>query len=340
MKIDFSSENKSKYDDQYPKLKLEHNERARVCIVEPQPTAGFLHTLKAPQVMEGQVVMKPVKQKDGTYKEMVVEDFIGRHLCFGNLNVLAEKGKDLDNCPTCQKAQESDAIGGATRAFAVHVIRYKIQHGGFIPQSPFGADLVAWRFADKVFNSLVDIATEHGGDLRKKDLLLGPCENVNFQKYDINVGSDAHWLGSPENLEYVKALYANNKSEDLTPLISRKVTREQAMEDVSKVLHRHAIINGTASTTHAPMGAAAVSQSMDLDTMLSGGGDPLSGPAAAAPAADPTPAPTPSAPMEDPWATPTPTPSPDLPAAPAEPAPTPAAPAADPLDFDSLLDGL
>ncbi len=339
MKIDFSTENKAKYDDQYPKLMLEYGERARINIIEQQPTVGFLHTLKAPSIMNGEVVMEPVRQKDGFYKDQVKMDYIGRHMCFGNPNTLSEKMKDPTNCPTCAKANETDAIGAATRAFAMHVIRYKIGQGGFKPQEPFGADLVAWRFSNKVFDQLVDIMGEHG-DLRKKDLNLGPCENKNYQKFDIQVGSDAYLHQTDDRKQFVINLYSNNKSEDLSPLIARKVSREMAAEDVDKVMHRAMIASGQAggSAGGAPVGVAAgAGSSMNLDDMLTGQGSLPSG---APDQSTPEPSQTVTEGVaEDPWASP----ATDAPAVsePVAEAPAPAAaPKTDPLDFNSLLEGL
>ena len=334
MKIDFSSENKVKNDFDYPKLTLEQIERARVVCIEQQPTVGFVHTLKAPQIINGEPVMQSVRQKDGSYKDEMKMDFIGRHLCFGNPNTLAEKGKDPGNCITCAAANENDAVWGAQRTFAMHVIRYKIQPGGFKVQTPFQVELLAWRFSNKVFNSLVDIAEEHG-DLRKKDLNLGPCINKMFQNYDINVGSDAVWLQNPEWTEQVKAIYASNKSEDLMPIIGRKVSREMAQEDIDKVLHKWAVVNGSEAPGSPSAGSGG---SMDLDTLLTD--TPAQETPAPAPAAEES-APAPAAPAQtaglDDLDTPAPAATPEPPEVASE---APQEKKSDPLDFDALLEGL
>jgi hypothetical protein len=350
-KVSFAEENKAKNEYDYPKLWLDHNERARIVCIEQAPEAEYIHTLRAPVIVNGEVTMESVKGRDGSMTERPKYEFVGRHLCFGNANILAEtaqkgQAKDIENCPTCAAADRSDAIGAATRRFAMHVVQYKTQPGSFKPQTPFNAELVIWSFTDRTFSQLTDIMVEHG-DLRKKDLLLGPCENKGFQKFDIGVGGSAEWLASEENTNFVKRLYAENKVEDLTPMIARKVSKEMAQDDVEKVLMKHAQAFGGGERA----AGAASAASMDLDNLLAGGGG-TPAPAVDAPVQE-TPAAAEAAPAaSDPldfgtmdlggtapsepdssFSTPTPEPA-------AETAPAPAEEKKDPLDFGSLLEGL
>lgn len=346
-KVSFSEENKSKNEYDYPKLWLDHNERARIVCIEQAPEAEFIHTLRAPEIINGEVVMESVKGRDGAMTERPKYQFVGRHICFGNPNVLAEsaaKGsaKDIDNCPTCAAADRSDAIGPAIRRFAMHVVQYKTQPGSFKPQTPFNAELVIWSFTDKTFSQLTDIMVEHG-DLRKKDLLLGPCENKGFQKFDIGVGGSAEWLAQGpegENANFVKRLYAENKVDDLTPMIARRVSKEMAQDDIEKVLLKHAQAFGGGERAG---GGAATAASMDLDNLLAGGGGDAPAPAPAA--AEPTPAPAAEPAFDFGTMDTTPAPS-EADSSFSTPTPEPAASApaeekkADPLDFGSLLEGL
>lgn len=317
-KISFNSDNKKTNFSDFPKLFLDFQEKARIVCIEPEPEVNFVHTLRAPSIINGEVVMESVKNKDGSFTEKPKMDFVGKHLCFGNLNTLMEKDKDPANCPTCAAAQESDAIGPATRRFAMHVVQYKVKPGTFTPQTPFQAELVVWAFTDQRFSNLTDIAEEHG-DLRQRDLLLGPCENKGFQKFDVNVGGSAAWMETDENKKFVAALYAENKLEDLDPAIGRKITKSQAEEDIQKVLLKHAQAFGGGSASEGPREAAGVAPSMDLEGLL--------GAPASTPVADPV-----SEPLEAPEA-----PLADFPATPAaEAEPTEEKPKSV-LDFDSLL---
>lgn len=338
MKITFDSENKTKGNFDFPKLYLDQNERARIVCIEAQPEVNYVHTLRAPSIINGQVVMEKVRNKDGSMSEKVKSEFVGKHLCFGNPNVLSEKEKDVDNCPTCAASQTNDCIEEPRRRFAMHVIQYKTKPGSHSIQDPFQAELVVWAFTDRVFNTLVDITTEHG-DLRQRDLLLGPCENKMYQNFDIQVGGSAQWLATPENTDLVKRLYSQNKLDDLTPAIARKATREQVQEDIQKVIRLNAqAYGGGSEALTAPDWAQSGS---DLDSLLSGD---TPAPEATTPVSEADPTPVSSEPTVD-------LSVPDMNVDVAEvPAQTPAATSEVPepakeepkktLDFDSLLQGL
>lgn len=331
-KMTFSSENKKASNFDFPKLYLDHGERARIVCIEPEPEVNFVHTIKAPEIVNGEVVTESVKNKDGSFTERPKMNFIGRHLCFGNMNTLMDKGKDPSNCPTCAAHEDHDFIGEAVRRFAMHVVQYKTQTGKFAVQTPFQAELVVWAFTDQRFGQLTDIAEEHG-DLRMKDLLLGPCENKNFQKFDMQVGGSAAWLESEENKKFIQTLYASNKLDDLDPAIGRKVTKEQAQEDIQKAILKQQQAYGGGSTPSAaarPDAGAPSAASLDLEGLLGGGSA--------------TPTPEPAAPVSEALDVPE-APVLDLPTAePAAAVEEPAAPAAEDkpktLDFDSLLSGL
>jgi hypothetical protein len=353
VKMTFSSENKVKSDFDFPKLYLDHGERARIVCIETEPEVEFVHTLKAPVVMNGELVMETVKAKDGSTSEKPKTDFVGRHICFGLPNVLFDKtkgGKDPENCPTCAEAQQHDYIGPAIRRFAMHVIQYRTQPGGFKVQVPFQAELVVWTFTDKMYTTLTDIAEEHG-DLRAKDLLLGPCENKMFQNFDVQVGGGAEWLASPENTKFVQTLYAENKLADLTPAIARKVTRDMALEDIQKVHMKHRQAYGGGGSSMEEM-SSPVGGGLDLEGLLGAGSSPAAAvtpdPAPAAPAAEAS-APALDGLLDTSVTAPVAPAEVDAPAAPAPavteaevPAPVPTVPTEEKktLDFNSLLDGL
>jgi hypothetical protein len=336
-KIAFNSDNKiAKFND-YPKLKFEaKGEKARIVVIDESPVMEWVHTLRAPSIINGEVVMETVTNKDGSTSQKVKQDFVGQHLCLGNENTLAEKFKDPANCPTCAASNESEAIEPPKRRFGIHIVRYKVQPGSFKVQTPFQAELLAWVFTDKVFDSLVGIAEEHG-DLRKKDLLL-ECSNKFFQNVEIQVGGTAAWLESDENKKFVQALYAENKSEDLTTLLARKATREQISEDISKVKLRHAqAFGGTTEGAGSAPSQSQAATAVALDEILSG--------PAETPASE-TPAPVAAAPTDDlgldvvaPVADETPVAAPvaETEVAAVEPE---AKQGGDVLDFDSLLAGL
>lgn len=247
--VGFKAENKKLTMADYPKLKLELNQRARVLCIE-DPLADYVHNLKAPVVVNGRPKMTMAKRTNGEEYETNVMDFIGRPLCLGDRGVIEDKGIDPKNCPACALASESDMTKPPERRFAMHVIRYAIKQSGDIPvvATPFSVQLVAWSFPESVFGKIVDIATEWG-DLQQHDLLLGPCKPpVEYQKFDIGVAAKAAWMEpDPDGVDrktLVVATYRENKAPDLASFIGRKVDGRFMAEDVDKIRARWRVVNG------------------------------------------------------------------------------------------------
>ena len=237
-RMTFTQDNKVSTGFDYPTLKLEMNERARILAIEPEPEVEFVHTLRAPRVTDGRVEYEEIKQRSGEYVRVPKMDFIGRHICPGSFDLLSQSGKDVKGCPTCQKAEKSGVVSPAERRFAMHVIRYQLQPGGFNVAEPFGVSLVAWVFGDRMFNLIVDF-TDEWGDLRKHDLKLGPCTNPKYQKWEIQPAMDAAWLGNEDRQRVTTETYKSNQCPDLSRLIGRKLTMDQIMQDLEKVESAH-----------------------------------------------------------------------------------------------------
>lgn len=247
-KVPFAPENKSKNFDSYPKLSLDKGERARIVLLELEPEMEWVHGLRKPQLDEhGKPVYKTrTNPKTGQTSQELETDFVGQHICLGDLDVMTKSGSDPVNCPTCRAAAESSAVAPAKRRFAMHVLRYKTQPGSFNIQEPFQAEVIAWVFAEGRFDTITDL-TEEWGDLRKRDLMLGPCEVKQFQKFDIQVANKAEWLADDSRRKLVAELYKNNKitgDAGLQPLIGRRASIEQISADIATVLTTHEIAFG------------------------------------------------------------------------------------------------
>src|SRR5690606_26108976 len=120
------------------------------------------------------------ERKDGSTYEINVMEFVGNPLCSGVEDTLEEKGTDPANCSVCALVEQfPKRFSAPRRRYVAHVMRYRTKAGTFDITSPFAVEVLVWSFTDKKFNTIVDIAEEHG-DLRKKDLLFGPCTNENF----------------------------------------------------------------------------------------------------------------------------------------------------------------
>lgn len=279
-RVTLTPENKKANPFDYPKLFLEKGERARVVMIEPEPIMEYCHTMRAPKLDgNGDLVTRSVTRKGGETEDVPDYEFVGRHVCIGDVTAIDQRGSDPDGCPVCEAAKKSDAVSAPDRRFGTHLIRYALKPGSFEIQEPFQVTLIAWTFSDKVFNDIVDIATEWG-DLRQRDLLLGPCEVKQFQKFDINVASKAEWLATNERKEMVKEVFKSNQTDNMSQLIARKLTREQILEDLGKVLTAHQIAFQTpkAATTTTNGSTPATDEvpsagEMDLDDLLGDGGE-------------------------------------------------------------------
>jgi hypothetical protein len=270
----FDPENKAENPFDYPKLTLDKGERGRVNIIEPAPIVEYVHTLRAPKIVNGKPVINMVPGRDGGDPTPQTEmDFIGRPLCLGDPETLKEKGMDPERCPICEASKLSDAVRSPERRFAIHVVRYQLKQGEFDVSEPFGAQIVAWVFPDKIFNTLIEYkkdwqeSPDEKAPLRKHDLLLGPCENKQFQKFDIRPStSPAEWIRTKERQVYVAELYQKNQTPYLESLIGRRLERARLMEDLDKVLARNRVAFGGAPAT----AVEETVSSIDMDAIMRG----------------------------------------------------------------------
>lgn len=263
-KMTLTTDNKVKASWDFPQLKLEKGERARLVALEEQPSWEYVHTLTAPQIVNGAAVYDTQTNRQGEPTQVLRRDFIGRHICIGDYNVIAEKGIDAEGCPVCAASQTSDMVRPPERRFAMHVIRYKTQPGSFTPQEPFQVELVVWSFADKVLNQLIDFV-EEWGSLQQHDLLLGPCENKQYQKFDIKVAKDAAWLASDATKKLTVSIYKNNQLPDISIAIGRRISRDQVQQDLDKVLEKSAIAFGKGAPA---VDLSELDKSVDADDIL------------------------------------------------------------------------
>ena len=232
-KMTFEAKNKSQTGFDYPTLKLDQNERARILLVETDPEVEYVHTLRAPRVTDGRVEYEEQRQKSGETVRVPRMDFVGRHICIGSFDVLADKGLDVKACPVCEEAQRSSIVEAPQRRFALHLIRYQTQPGSFNVGEPFNVNLLAWGFTDKVFNQIVDFS-ELYGEMREHDLLL-TCKVKQFQQYDMMVAPDAAYMQSEARKKAVAETYRSNKCPDLSRVIGRRLSRDQVQQDLEKV---------------------------------------------------------------------------------------------------------
>lgn len=264
-RVDFDVKNKvaqTNYD--YPKFKLKSGERARILVGLESPVREYVHTLRKPQVINGVPQMVKATRKDGSTYDDYKMDFLSRPLCLGDATILADKGSDPKNCPMCALAKENaDMAQAPQRRYAMHVIRYKTKAGTFDLITPYSIEVVVWAFTDKIFNQIADAANEWG-DLRKHDLLLGPCTNETFQQFELSVGAKAAWLEDAARKELTATAFRENQIEDLAIACGSKKEKRWLEEDLGKIREAWSQISGANTSTQDDGG----SLDEDLNNLL------------------------------------------------------------------------
>lgn len=242
-KMAFKAANKSEAFENFPKLKLEQDESARIALFE-EPEVGFVHNLRAPKLLNGVVQYKVVKTKEGEREEMDF-DFIGNPICLGDLNVLEERGVDPKNCPACKAAQEApDMFAPPKRRFAMHVFQYTT-NGTSKPTRNFQGSVKVWAFTDQKFNELIDLMEEApDGDMTKIDIILGPCEHKPFQKFKIIHSNQVKWRESEATMAAFDEIIKENRAKDLEKFLGRPTRKEWLEDDLDKVRARWKAAHG------------------------------------------------------------------------------------------------
>ena len=265
-RVEFTNENKKSTNNyEYPKLKLAQGEKARIVVGLEAPVMEYVHTLRKPQLMNGVPDMETLKRKDGTEYQAYKKAFIGNPICLGREEVLEDKGSDPQNCPMCALAAEnSEYTDPPKRRYAMHVMRYRTKGNTADIQTPFSVELLVWSFTQTVFNKLTDIRNDiEGGDLRKHDLILGPCTNANFQQFDITPSlKKAEWMASKENGAIFLETWKENQIPDLTIAVGSVKQRSWIEQDVETIRDAWREVKAAES------GGSSTSLDDDLSTIL------------------------------------------------------------------------
>ena len=235
---------KPRSTNRVPKLSLEKGEQARISVLQEAPRVAYVHNFEKILTNERGLPIEVTRTRaDGSEYVQNKTEYSGKFRCLGDPDVMQSSGADPANCPACKGHVENpNAIRAATPRYLMQVLKYNTKPGTFAPVKPFGATLVVWDTTERRFEELVEIYNEHG-DLRQKDLLLGPCEDKGYQKFNVQPGGDkAQWLA---NKEYVAELLADNPIEDLEGVAGKKPSEEEMRIKVSEIVrafnHAHNI---------------------------------------------------------------------------------------------------
>ena len=334
--INISSEHVAQQFAQFERLKLEKQETARICILEPSPVFEWTHTLRKPKVAAGQIVTEMVPKNDGSQEQRVKYDFLSRVVCKGRQDVMKDVGFDPEHCAVCAAYQEFPSwFEAPSRRFALNVFQYDTTSTGDM-KSRFHGTMKVWAFTDNVYGKLVKIASE-GTDLRQIDLILGPCTVALYQQFDIMPSTKAEWSRSEDTKRTTKEILQSKYSEEvLSSACGRDKQPQFLLMDINEVKNTWDSVRNVAEADEpAPeMDVVQMNEvSPDLQDLL---GDVVTKtkaviepvPKAPAPeASDPIPAAAPAV-AEDPTPAPPKAPEPKAAESPKDPAP---------VDLESLF---
>lgn len=264
--IDWTPEHKRSTTLEFDRLKLKVGERARIVTLE-KPTFTWVHTLRAPKIVDGAANKVVKKRKDGTEYADWDMDFVGRPQCLGDFGTIAEDGLDAKNCPLCERAKDSEEIGAPERRFAMNIIRYNTKADGSVV-TPFGCASLVWTFTEGIFNKLYDIAQEYGG-LVGRDLVLGPCQAPEtYQKFDISAGAKNLWESDDKIKSIVVETHKENRIENLESACGRRAELRWLKEDIKKIRERWAIAHGDKGGADITEKAEMATLKGELDNLL------------------------------------------------------------------------
>lgn len=244
-RISFTQEvGPAKSGSAFPKLKLADGEMARIVCLE-EPVMAYVHTLEKPQIRNGQAVMEEKKRKDGTPYTKNAMKYVSSFLCLGDEDVMSERGVDPDNCPACKASTRSDEVKAPKPKYAMNILRYTTKPGTGEVAATFNVQVEAWVFSNQQFSQIRKLAME-GWKLQEHDLVLGPCQDETYQRFEIVLSQLAVWMSSDENKKRALTIFKENKAsiEELELLCARRVERKYIEQDLEQVRDAWLQLNG------------------------------------------------------------------------------------------------
>lgn len=233
----------------FPKLKLAEGETARIVCLE-EPVMAYVHTLEKPQIRNGQAVMETKKRKDNTEYTKNAMKYVSSFLCLGDEDIMSERGVDPDNCPACKASTRSDEVKAPKPKYAMNILKYTTKPGSPEPASPFGVGVEAWVFSNQQFSQIRKLVLE-GWKLQEHDLVLGPCQDETYQRFEIVLSQRAAWLESDDNKKRALTTFKENKAstEELETLCARRVERKYIEQDLEQVHDAWLQLNGASTNS-------------------------------------------------------------------------------------------
>lgn len=193
--------------DKFPRVKLNKDERRRLGCIEA-PWSEWVHELRAPTITNGEPEMETKSRRDKSTYEAFKMQYISNPICLGDQAALSEKGVDPANCPACEASMnQSSGVAAPKRRYAMNVISYQTMPGAAFQLSvPFSAQILVWAFTPPRYDKLLGFQKQWG-NLREHDILLGPCEDAVFQRYEMQVAQEAAWATNPQTQQWIGQLW-------------------------------------------------------------------------------------------------------------------------------------
>jgi len=270
-----------------PKLSLAKDEKARIIILE-DPVTVWQHRLQMPKIINGTVQkVEKERRNGGTYSDYDWE-FISAPRCMGKEDILSSDAADPENCPMCREAQNG-LLQAPKRRHAMTIVQYGTKKNGDVIQ-PFSASVKAWVFADSRFEQILAIAEglKEGASLSTRDLVLGPCSDPVFQKFDVTAQERCAYL-ELDKQEYITALFEGNKfsEAELQNLAAWESSKLKIEQELSRIRACWDIVNGAQRPEPSSATDAAVQSDNSLKEELAGLLDSQTGGMGAAASGDP-----------------------------------------------------
>lgn len=228
----------------FPKLKLQTNERARV-VVLTKPNVEYVHWLEAPKIINMAPKYSKITDREGNDQWVVDKRFVNRAICHGSFDVLRERGVDEHGCLACQKAREMpDIFRPPAPRYAATIIRYSMRPGGGWNDisNPYAIGSLIWGFSGKIYDKLRSIMTMGPmyEDIRQVDLCL-ECTDGNYQKPysqgEFQALAPAFWMVNDQikqyTIQYLEQNHASN--DDLNDAIGKAVKDDWLADDLLRI---------------------------------------------------------------------------------------------------------
>lgn len=275
-KSTFAATNVRTSGTSFPQLKLEaQGDHARLKLAEADPTYEWVHTLRKMKLspVTGAPIMttrKFGKGDDAEEREVYDLDFVGTPICFGNDDVLTDRGIDPDHCPICKATQDYpdlyDCISKPERKWAVHVFRYATKGKSTQPIEPLSVEVRVWRMSDNRYARVVSVLEEFApnvdGDPMRVDITLGPCNNVKFQNYEVQGSPRCALASSQADWDRAEQIFAANHVEDLSPYCGRKADVKYVKNDLDEIIGKWRAAQGGGVQVQEPDFAGTLSNSL------------------------------------------------------------------------------